>query len=617
MFDFLNPFNSYTQLKGLLDYEKSKQIMALFILQMLFWFNILAFPMSIYQDFVINSTIFNSISSCILQVAYLFGCYQAFNGKWKGVFVIPLTIIGLLAVLSQVLDGPNSAMIILYVLLIVLVQMMYSLKVTAAAFVLSFISYIIANAINSDQLIVMLNYHPNAEFHDYAAFFCCLIILVVMAFFVHQHSFLTRELMRSKRRLENEVVKTSNAKQELAQLNINLEKRIVLSTQKLTIALNEAEEANKAKSDFLAKMSHEMRTPLNGILGFGELLTQDIETDEKIEYTAGIIQSGVHLLKIVNDILDIAKIENENLSLENENFELKNTLLQTLQTVKGYALDKQIELNFINVKSSYHLYGDQQKFKQILVNLLSNAIKFSDKGKVGLIVKEYKQIDNVIWIEVKVQDEGIGFDQNDVERMFEPFQQQDNSIKRRFGGTGLGLSIVKSYLELLGGTIKVKSLQEKGSEFLIRVPFEKSLPQLKLVDKTILDEIELSQLRLKKVLVVEDNIVNLKVVNGYLKKMGINSESAENGQEALNRIQDNNYDLIFMDCHMPVIDGYDATRKIRELVIDQPYIIALTANAMENDKQKCLESGMNSFLAKPLQRKSLHNVLKQYLELSV
>jgi len=384
--------------------------------------------------------------------------------------------------------------------------------------------------------------------------------------------------------------------------------------EQLISTREQAERANSAKSDFLAMMSHELRTPMNGVLGMLQLLETTTMTDEQVEYAALATQSTEHLLKVINDILDFSRIERAVLELEHIPFNLGELVASCTQAFHHNAQQRGLNL-VVTVPHGFdqlQVAGDPTRIRQILVNLIGNAIKFTDTGSVQ-IDAQWQVLDHqLIWLTCTVRDTGIGISAERLENMFVAFQQADSSISRRYGGTGLGLPIARTLAERMGGTLLAASEEGHGSLFTLEIP-------LALSQRTVAPQRELrlgdaAQGLGKRVLLVEDNPVNQTVIEAMLRSLGFVVQVVGDGAQAIHEVSLQPFDAVLMDCRLPIVDGYEATRRIR-LLPEYTHlpIIALTANALLGDREACLSAGMNDYLAKPFKRTDLEHILQRWL----
>ncbi len=394
--------------------------------------------------------------------------------------------------------------------------------------------------------------------------------------------------------------------------------------QELRDAVKAAEVANLAKSAFLAGMSHEIRTPLNGVLGMAQVLLMSGTTEEERQECARtILHSGQTLLSILNDILDLSKVEAGKLELTPSAFDPRQSIRETaaLFAEAAHAKGLMLESEWLGPAGGRYR-ADAIRVGQMLTNLVNNAIKFTPQGYVRLVGREIERNGNVSLLEFAVTDTGIGIPPDKQSRLFQPFSQVDASDTRKFGGTGLGLSIVRSLAQLMGGDVGVESEAGRGSTFCftlraeIMEPFDDSIEHQ--ADVESVRPVEGGDGRIKRVLVVEDNLTNRKVIEALLRKLEIQSNSVVNGQEAVAAISGGLVpDLIFMDCQMPVMDGYEATRQIRRWEKQNARarlpIIALTAGAYAEDRERCLAAGMDDFLAKPIVKDNLLQMIARWL----
>ncbi|MBB1340967.1 response regulator [Pseudoalteromonas sp. SR45-6] len=378
-----------------------------------------------------------------------------------------------------------------------------------------------------------------------------------------------------------------------------------------------AEHTSKVKSEFLANMSHEIRTPMNGILGMARQLGNTSLTDKQARMLEIIQSSGASLLVIINDILDLSKIEAAKVELENQSIDLHKMLDELKLLFSEQANAKQVQLFVSSPTDEENIIfaGDETRIKQVLINLLGNAIKFTERGSVALNVNVQKEANNELILSFGVSDTGIGISHEHIETLFEAFSQADTSITRRFGGTGLGLAITSKLLALMDAPLKVESELGKGSLFYFELKTQRGDKQAsRQHENTKLpapQEIDLSNLN---VLVVEDNEINQIVIEALLKEFNITCINiAGDGEQAIAQCEMCAFDIIFMDMQMPVLDGPQATVKIRTMpaFLTTP-IIALTANVLGSDKQRCFESGMDDFIGKPISYECLRAVLLKW-----
>lgn len=399
--------------------------------------------------------------------------------------------------------------------------------------------------------------------------------------------------------LEEKSLALYEANRALQSLADGLERQVAERTHELQLALTRAEGATRAKSEFLAMMSHEIRTPMNGILGMAELMSMSSLNDEQQGQLAVIRKSGEILLGLINDILDLSKIEAGKLDLEARPFVLRDELGSVLALYRALAEEKSLELRFACDPSVPEcIVGDSIRLRQIVSNLLSNALKFTAKGTVVLELSSQLRADGLVRLNFSISDSGIGIPRDRLDKLFKPFSQVDSSTTREFGGTGLGLAICDRLAKAMGGQMTVESTLGEGSIFRFHVylPIGKSNPVTNLKSALPLASEAVHQ----RILVVDDNPVNRALALAMLKKLGVRAEVAENGLEALHLVEKQAFDFILMDLLMPVMDGASATVAIRQLpLVNQPRIIALTANAYDSDRERCVQAGMDDFMSKP------------------
>ncbi len=393
------------------------------------------------------------------------------------------------------------------------------------------------------------------------------------------------------------------------------------SNEELISSKEKAEAANIAKSQFLANMSHEIRTPLNGILGYVQLLEDSNLSSVEREYIEMIKCSSGSLITIINDILDTSKIEAGMMRLEMIPFHLRSMIESAVTLFGVRAKEKDLELKLlISQGIPEQVVGDPMRIRQVINNLVSNAIKFTAHGEIYVEVTMIKEEEKEIVILFKVQDTGIGIDEQDLKKLFVPFSQVDSSLTRQYGGTGLGLSICKRFVDLMGGEICVVSDKGKGSTFYVYIPLikqEGAVEQSLSNFYTMENKSEIHEAiydKKLKILLVEDNEINRRFFDKFLTNRNLFCDIACNGEEAVKACTIKKYDLIFMDCQMPVMDGYEATRQIRIQEGEEKHtvIIAMTAFAMEGDADKCYEAGMDDYISKPISKEKVLEILQKY-----
>jgi PAS domain S-box-containing protein len=418
----------------------------------------------------------------------------------------------------------------------------------------------------------------------------------------------------------DDITQAKSANIELEQHRLHLEELVDARTKDLATAKEFAEAANRAKSTFLANMSHELRTPMNAIMGMASLAMRRAD-DPKLKDQLGKIDSASkHLLHVINDILDISKIEAERLKLEQTAFKIGAVFENTLSLITHKAAEKTIDIR-VDMPArflSLTVVGDPLRVGQVFLNLAANAVKFTDPGGAIMLraslTEETPDDLLMLW---EVQDSGIGIDPEAQKRLFTAFEQADNSMTRKYGGTGLGLAISKRLVKLMGGEIGVKSELGKGSTFwfTVRLPkgieaetTEQILPQ-RSADHVLFDEYSG-----KRILLAEDEPINQEVARGLMEEVGLMIDLASNGQEAVNQARQNRYDLIVMDVQMPILNGLNATQLIRSDSLNTTTpILAMTANAFDEDRQACLDAGMDDHIGKPIDPDSLYEILLTWL----
>lgn len=417
-----------------------------------------------------------------------------------------------------------------------------------------------------------------------------------------------------------QALKESEAKLRQAMEGLELKVRertadLTKANEELVKARDTAEAAVEAKAAFLANMSHELRTPMNAVIGFSNLLLEESLTPDQKDYIDRIRVGGEVLLALINDILDISKMEKKKVELEYLPLSLRALVNESLDLVVVKARDKGLNLAFtINYGTPDTIVGDQGRLRQVLVNLLSNAVKFTDVGEVSVSISAKLNEGNRHQILFTVRDTGRGIPGDKMGMLFQPFSQVEASLSRQRGGTGLGLAISKRLVELMGGEIWVESQPGKGSIFSFTIEAEvvqgetaNSVSKIKAVSENLAEKIPL------RILVAEDNPSNQKVMVEMLKRKGYRADMAADGIEVLQAFERQPYDLVFMDVRMPEMDGLLATREIRRRWPDNgPKIIAITAYALEGDREKCIEAGMDDYISKPVKLEELAKMLSKH-----
>ncbi len=411
------------------------------------------------------------------------------------------------------------------------------------------------------------------------------------------------------------------SKEELV-ARVNLHISLKRTTEELIKAKRAAEAAAEAKAIFLANMSHELRTPMNGIIGMVDILKRTKLTSAQKEYLNIIESSGENLLTIINDILDLSKIESGHMQLENIPFSLKEELNRVMNIMQIIADKKKLPL-ILKIAENVPTFvsGDPVRLKQIIINLVNNAIKFTEKGNVTLSVEQQSITDGKVQVLFKVMDTGIGISPEGQKKLFQSFSQVDKSTTRKYGGTGLGLMISKNLAHMMGGEIGVESVEGVGSTFwfyvFLEVSDEASYKKQNQQEENGMPQ-DKTRLQLKlKILLAEDNKINQKVAVLNLNNLGHTVEIANNGKEAVKKYANGDYDMIFMDVQMPEMDGVEASKKIRNLEKQSGStkkipIIAMTANTSEDERKKYMEAGMDGYVSKPFKQKELIEIFKKF-----
>jgi signal transduction histidine kinase/CheY-like chemotaxis protein len=457
------------------------------------------------------------------------------------------------------------------------------------------------------------------------------IILIIAAIFLsyHRSNFLTKDIKALNKKIalfikadfkENDEVNPDFVRSritEIDQLNRSymlLKRTLKASLTTLENSVVEEKKASEYKSSFVANISHEIRTPLTGIIGMVHILKGTHLSKDQAEMLETLDFSANHLRELINMVLDYSKIEAGKMELESIPFDLQGDITKMVKLFDYKILEKGLQLNveYTGNNASY-VIGDPLRLQQVLMNLLNNAIKFTSVGKINLRISPIATTADSQLLRFEVEDSGIGIDVHEIDKLFVAFNQANKTISRNFGGTGLGLTISNQLIKLMGGQLNVKSVKHQGSVFSFELQFKTGEP-IKTRKKD--QERSMDFFEPMNILLAEDNFINQKVVARMLQKYNATITFANNGLEAVELYQNNNYDLIFMDIQMPEMDGFEATAVITQserYLYNNPPIVAFSANAYSTDRKKAEEAGMDDFLSKPIKPDDLYGIMAKYM----
>ncbi|MFV8373942.1 response regulator [Flavobacterium sp. LB1P62] len=489
----------------------------------------------------------------------------------------------------------------------------------------SFVQIIHRNEKRVDELKKILFYFQLCQ-TLLMALIALLLCIYISKYFTKDIQLLTLDISNYIKSNFQETTSNLNHKSSIREVDFLLKSYGILKeklSENIIFLEKKTEQANKTaafKTQFLANMSHEIRSPLNGVIGMLNMLKTSALNNEQTEYIEIAEHSADHLLGIVNMILDHSKMEAGKMKIEQYPIHLKKELTKLMRLFEYRINDENIKLHFIYDESiSNSILGDNLRLQQVLINLIDNAIKFTSHGDVKLEVNLLNRSGDLQYLNFKITDSGIGIDPDKTEQMLLAFEQADLTTTRKYGGTGLGLTISNQLVQLMGGTkLNIIALEAGGSSFSFDIPFEINTSAFSIEGNNESQFNNLKDVIITKALIVEDNLINQKVLQKLLNKLNIPSDIAINGKEAVSLYNENDYDIIFMDLHMPEMDGFEATEKIHSSAkyqINAIPIIAVTASAFDEDKVKAISNGMDDFITKPVVLKNLEEIIAKQMHL--